>query len=284
MKNLMMTTAIMALNAITKPLAFDPGGSGWKKDKDGKLEIDGSGNPIYVDNSGKEQTVDAGTISRLNGEAKSHREAKEAAEAKVTALEKTVETFKDIDPVKAAAALETLKNIDAKKLVDAGEVQKIRDEVSRGFTEQIAERDKKITDLTGNLNGLTVKTAFNSSKFVQEKIGVPLDMFQSQFGHNFKIEDGKMVPYDSTGSKIFSKTRMGEIADFDEALEIMVDGYAHKDSVLKADDHQGSGNNGGGGSQGGGRSMKRSDFSKLPPVQQAEHAALASKGELQIVD
>ncbi len=106
---LMNCTALTALAAIAaRPIAFD-NKNGWKVDADGNLEKDDKGNPIYIANDGKEQSVLGDTISRLNGEAKSHREAKEAAEAKLV-------KYKDIDPVKAAEAMETLKKIGQKML------------------------------------------------------------------------------------------------------------------------------------------------------------------------
>ena len=66
-------------------------------------------------------------------------------------------------------------------------------------------------------------------------------MVQATFGKAFKIEDGKVVAYDAHGQKIFSRTRPGEIADFDEALETLVEQYPHEEHILK-----GSGANGGG--------------------------------------
>lgn len=266
------TVSILAL----LPVAFN-NGNGWKKDDDGKLVIDDKGNPIYVGSDGKEQSVAGDTISRLNGEAKTHREAKEDFERKLAAYE-------GIDPVEAKKAFDTLSKVDQKKLIDAGEVEKVREEISKGFTAQLAEKDKEIVNLTGNLNGMTLKTAFNASKFVQEKIGVPVEMFRETFAKNFKVENGKIVPYDQSGNKIYSKQKMGEIADVDEALEIMVDVYPYKDNILKADNQSGSGNQGGGGGRGNGRRVSRSDFEKMTPVQQTETAALAGKGEVTITD
>jgi len=56
------------------------------------------GKPVFVDEAGKEIPFDSpgtvATISRLNGEAKGHREAKEAAEAKL-------KVFDGLDPAKA---------------------------------------------------------------------------------------------------------------------------------------------------------------------------------------
>jgi hypothetical protein len=61
-----------------------------------KLKLNDQGNvivqdgkPVYTDDSGKDIAVDypytISTISRLNAEAKGHREAKEAAEEKLKA-------------------------------------------------------------------------------------------------------------------------------------------------------------------------------------------------------
>jgi hypothetical protein len=79
------------------------------------------------------------------------------------------------------------------------------------------------------------------------KLAIPADMVQARFGNAFKIEDGKVVAYDSQNNKIYSRARPGELADFDEALDVLVDMYPHKDSILK-----GSGASGGGAGSGGG--------------------------------
>jgi hypothetical protein len=77
---LLATAAIVAF-----PLAFE-NKPGWKMDGD-KLALDASGNPIFIKADGTETSVAGDTISRLNGEAKTHRERAEAAETKL-------ETFK----------------------------------------------------------------------------------------------------------------------------------------------------------------------------------------------
>src|SRR5690606_10525812 len=161
-------------------------------------------------------------------------------------------------PVAAKKALETLKNFDDKKLVDAGEVEKIKLEAIKAVEEKYApivqERDAFQTQLHNELLG----GGFARTKFIQDNIAVPVDMIQATFGKNFQIENGKVVAVGADGQKIYSRTRPGEIADFDEALETLVGGYQHKDSILKGG--QGSG----GGFQGGGNSntgLKRSEMS-----------------------
>lgn len=270
MKKLMLFTSLTSLF----PRAF--ANAGWKLDADGKIEMK-DGNPVYLKEDGSEAVIEGNTISRLNGEAKANRERAEAAEMKAKA-------FDGLDPVAAKKALDTLKNIDQKKLIDAGEIERVRDEISKNFTAQITERDEKLSASQKKLDKMMLDNAFASSNFVRERVAVPPEMFRSFFGNNFKIEDEKIIAHDASGNKIYSTKRIGELADVDEAFEILVASYAHKDSILKAQNQSGSGNNGGGGSRGGVRSMTRADFEKLTPAKQAEAAGLQRKGELTVND
>lgn len=248
----------------------------WKLDADGKIEVS-NGNPVWIKDDNSEAVIEGNTISRLNGEAKTNRERAEKAE---TALK----AFEGLDAAKSREALEMLSKVDQKKLVDAGEIDRVRDEISKGYTAQIGERDGKLSDLQNRLDKMMLDNAFASSDFVRNRVAVPPEMFRSFFGNNFKIEDGKIIAYDSTGNKIFSDKRMGELADVDEAFEKLVSNYAHKDSILKAANQSGTGNAGGGGSRGGLRSMNRADFDNLSPSKKAEAAGLMRKGELTIND
>ncbi|WP_445346232.1 DUF6651 domain-containing protein [Acinetobacter bohemicus] len=218
--------------------------------------------PIYIHEDGKEAPHDAAhtvaTISRLNGEAKTHREAKEQLEAKLKGFD-GIE-----DPVAAKKALETLKNFDDKKLVDAGEIEKVKAEAIKAIEDKYAPVVQERDAFQAQLHNELIGGGFSRSKFIQDNIAVPVDMIQATFGKNFQIENGKVVAVGTDGQKIYSRTRPGEVADFDEALETLVGGYQHKDSILKGGQGSGGGftNNGG---QGGGKSMSRQQFEQLPP-------------------
>jgi hypothetical protein len=238
---------------------------------DGKTyaEVNEHGLPIYVHDDGKEVAHDAAqtvaTISRLNGEAKTNRERYEKAES-------ALKTFEGIeDPAAAKKAMETLKNFDDKKLVDAGEVEKVKAEAIKATEDKYApivqERDAFQTQLHNELIG----GGFARSKYIQDNIAVPVDMIQATFGKNFQIEDGKVVAVGADGQKIYSRTRPGEVADFDEALESLVGGYQHKDSILKGSQAGGAGYQGGGG-QGGAKTMSRQQFDALDPTGRAQFA------------
>lgn len=225
--------------------------------------------PVYVDDAGKEIEFDVvhttQTISRLNAEAKGHREAKEAAEL-------AVKKFAGIeDPAAAIKALQTVKNLDDKKLVDAGEVDKVKQEAIKAIEDKYAPVVKQVETLQGQLHNEIVGGNFARSKFISEKLVIPSDLVQAAFGKAFKVEDGKMVAYDQTGNKIFSRARPGEVADFDEALGSLVDAYPNKDAILKGSGGQGGGSNNTGKSGGGGKSMNRSQFEALGPTEQMAH-------------
>lgn len=271
MKKLLHTTAISLLTAV----AFDNAG-GWKTDEDGKIEMK-DGNPIFVDSSGAEKTVGGDTITKLNGEAKSHREAKEAAETKL-------KTFEGIDPDKARDAIEMVGKLDAKTLIDAGEVDKVRDEMKGQFTEQLGEKDGKIAELQAKNNDMVIDHIFNSSEFVRENINVPQDMFQDSFRKNFKVEDGQVKVYGKDGNQIMSKEKAGEYASPEEALTILVDSHPQKDVILKASSEKGSGGSSSGGTRGGQRSVSRTELDKMTPAEQAEIAGKAATGEINITD
>lgn len=209
-----------------------------------KLDAEGhavllDGKPVYVHDDGKEIAFDApatvNTISRLNGEAKSHRERAEAAEAKL-------ENFKGIDdPEVARKAMATVKNLDHKKLVDAGEVEKVKAEAIKAVEEKYAPVVTENAKLKSDFAAAQIGGSFSRSKLITDKFAIPADLVQARFGGHFSIEDAKTVAKDQHGNKIYSRTRPGELADFDEALEILVDQYPHKEQILKGTGSSGSG-------------------------------------------
>jgi hypothetical protein len=264
-----------------------------------KLKVDdkgtavlADGKPVYILDDGREVAHDAeatvATISRLNGEAKAHREAKEAAETKLKG-------FDGIDDAEAARkALDTVRNLSTGELKTAAQVQEIKDAAAKSAQEAVAaatrtaaEREKTLGEtnakLTGQLNGLIVGTAFSGSKFVAEKLAIPADIAQKFFGDRFKVDNGKLVPLDRSGNPLFSAVRHGEHADVDEALQVMVSEYPNKDMILKGSGAQGSG---AGGNQGAGgkKTYARAQFEKLDPVAQSAAAKEVREGKAVLTD
>ncbi len=165
-----------------------------KLDENGHVVVQ-DGKPVYVHDDGKEVAFDApqtvATITRLNGEAKTHREAKEQFEAQVKA-------FEGLDPVKVKEALGIVQNLDAKKLVDAGEVDKVKAEITdalkKTYEPQIQQLTTERDAVQQQLHSELIGGGFARSKYIQDNIAVPADMIQAQFGKSFKIEEGKVWP------------------------------------------------------------------------------------------
>lgn len=277
MRNFKMMTALLTTAAVF-PVAFETGKPGWKMDGD-KLALDASGNPIYINANGEEASVKGDTIATLNAEAKGHRTAKETAEAQLAKYKDA--TGKLIDPTEAVKAIDTVSKIDAKKLIDAGEVDKVRDQIKAEFTGQLTEKDNALKERDSMISNMRIDGVFRGSEFINERVAMPRDFFEAAMRSHFKDEDGKVVAYDRSGNRLMSKKSVGEFASPDEALELLVEMHPQKDTILKAQQGGGSGNNGGGGARGGGRTIKRADFAALPP---AEQSAIATKGEMTIVD
>lgn len=249
-----------------------------KLDEAGHVVV-ADGKPVYVHDDGKETPFDyaatLATIGRLNGEAKSHRERAEAAEGRL-------KTFDGLDdPEAARKALATVKNLDDKKLVDAGEVESIRAAAIKAVEEKFAPVVKERDRLQASLTTEIVGGSFARSKFIGEKLAIPPDLAEAAFGKHFTVEGGKLAAKDHAGNPIYSRARPGELATFDEAIETLVDAYPHRDTILKGTGASGGGapnNNGGGG---GARTMKRAAFDVLDP--QARHTAIM-KDKITVVD
>lgn len=267
----------------------------FKYDAEGRIvtqDVSGQKLPVFIHADGKETPFDGdstiGTISRLNGEAKGHRERAEAAE-------KIAKAFEGIEDAEAARkALETMKNIKDGDLIAAGKVEEIKAAAKRAAEEQVEAANKQFANdlakakserdaLQSQLYDEKIGGSFDRSKFIAEKLAIPGDIAKAAFGKAFKIEDGKTVAYDSTGNKIFSRVRPGDLATFDEALETLVENYPYRDQIMKGSGASGSGASGGAGS-GGKKSYSRAEFNTFDAAKQAQVAADVRAGKAALND
>jgi hypothetical protein len=240
-----------------------------------------NGKPVYVNDKGQELELDyeatVQTITRLNGEAKSHREAKEAAEAKAKAFE-GIE-----DAESARKALETVKNLGAGELKTAAQVQEIKDAAAKSAQEAVAaatraaaEKERALSEvnakLESDLNRHIVGSAFANSKFIAEKSAIPADVAQKVFGDRLRVENGKAIGLDEKGNPMFSGIKHGELADTEEVIQALFAQHPHSATLLKGSGASGGGANGGMRDAGGKKTMPRSQFESLDPA--ARQAAL----------
>ncbi len=261
------------------PIGYD--GKEWKfkVGPDGHIVMT-NGKPVVIKPDGGEVEFDINvpfnTITRLTGELGENKTARGQAEARLA-------KFGNLTPEQATEAFDKLSKIDQKKLIDSGEVDKVKDEIAKGFTEKLAAKDKELGDMTGKLNGYMIGNAFKSSKFIGEKMIIPADMVQATFGRHFKVNGDEVQPVGQNGERLYSKSRPGEFATFDEALEQIIGDYAGKGAILKGGTGTGSGTGAPNG-QGGKKTYTRSQFDAMAPGEKGTVGAAVGKGEAAIID
>ena len=229
------------------------------------------GRPVYVNDDGEETGYDgedlAAQLVTANSEAAGRRHD----------LARTKEQLKRYegieDPAAAIAALETVKNLDDKRLIDAGQADEVRTAAVSATEERwqnkwkqehepvVAERD----ELQAKLHRETIGNRFAQSSYISEKVVSPREMVQAYFSDAFVFEDGKVFAKYANGETVYSKSNPGQLAEFDEALEILIKGSPFRDQILKGDGKRGSGAPGPGGVQtaGGEKVMTRADANNL---------------------
>jgi len=253
-----------------------------KVDAEGKPVLDANGNFIWIKPDNTEFVGDVeqmfNKIGELTREAAKNRTDKEAAETKLAA-------FNGIDAKAAKEALDTVGKLKDGELIAAGKVEEVRQQIKQTYETQIADLTAKNTKLGGDLNNTKLGFAFAGSKFIADKLIMPPDLAQASFGKHFEFtEDGKMIAKDAHGNQIYSPTRPGEPADFDEAISSLVNAYPNKNGILKGANNGGSGTDGKGGNDGGKKVYTRADLAKLGAHETAGAMKEVREGKATLTD
>lgn len=262
-----------------------------KLDENGHVVVQ-DGMPVYEYPDGKALPFDAVSLANRmrNLEEEKNRHFTDKEE-----LKKKLEAFSGIeDPAEALKAIETVKNFEAKQLIDAGEVEKLKLQMKETFDKEQGKRqeafDAKLKEIQGTLDGkngvirnLLITNAFSNSPFFSgEKPRTILtpDIAATYFGQHFEVLDDGPIPQitarDKSGEKILSRTRHGEPATFDEAMEVIIEGYPNKDRILSA--KAGNGPDANGNLGGGTKFIRSSDMDSFS----ANLDAIAS-GKIKVV-
>lgn len=207
------------------------------------VEVDGktyaelnNGNPIVIGDNNAEAVFDiSATVAQLrtaNGEAADRRKKLQELEAK----------YGDLDPVVAREAIDRLSKIDQKQLIDAGEVDKVREQVKKSVEASYQPLVEENTLLKGQIRSARADAAFANSAYIKDNIGVPLDMFRGLFEKHVELDkEGGLVVKDTAGNPIYSTTNHGQLATFDEGMAFLVNAYPHKASILRGSNNNGTG-------------------------------------------
>jgi hypothetical protein len=136
---------------------------------------------------------------------------------------------------------------------------------------------KEAETLKGQLHSYMVGGAFARSKYIASKFATEgpagVEIAQALFGNRLKVEDGKVVAYDSNGQKIYSAARPGELADPDEAIEILVESHPYKAHLIKGSGASGGGTPpSGGAGDGGKKAVPRAQWDSMDQGARMAHS------------
>ncbi len=221
-----------------------------------KLTADGNavvkdGKPVFVDEEkGTELPLDANEVFNkyhtLSEENKQWRLKYKEAEA-------ALKQFEGLDPETAKANLDAVEKLKQVDMAKAGELDKLKaefqmvadrrlNETIQSYENKLKAVSEKAQDLESRLTKNTIRNHFLNSAFIKANVAVPPDMIEAVFGHRFKVtEDDKVIALGEDGSPMLSEKKLTEVADFEEALELMIKKYPHKDAILKIKQNPGGG-------------------------------------------
>lgn len=236
------------------------------EDKEGKKVVmaDEKGLPIVFDDEREEEFgIDAihllSKVPALQSEAKDHR-------LKAKDLSEKLKLYDELgikDPAKAAEALRTVASLSAGDLTKKEEVERLKKETENAWKEKfegltknhlqaLLDKDKALQDLEDDLHSSFLSTKFATSPHFSGKeptTKLPPDIAETYFGRYFKVEKTENGKRRITGylgnDPIYSKARPGDLADFNESMDIIIDAYPMKDMIIYKS--SGSGATGGAG-------------------------------------
>lgn len=190
-------------------------------DSDGR-EVQGL-KQVYVYADGKEADFDAdrlmAKIPELNEEAKSWR----------LKHKELVDKYGDLDPVAAREAIQ-YKAAGGGKKGSEEEVQRLVQEGLKSYQAQVEKERldsaRKLEEKDREIHDHIIGSRFAASPFfVARGEKEPAKTFlnpkvgKAAYGHYFHVEGGRDVAKWPDGTVIQSRTKFGEPADFDEAME-----------------------------------------------------------------
>lgn len=230
--------------------------------------------PLYVQDSASGKwrlDVNGGfkTLSEIEGLSSAlgkERGRADAAEKALKALQAKYDGF-DVDAARKAMD-QVARMSEDQKAREAqweqnvqqrlGPVQKERDELAA-----------KLKDAEARYDSMLVDRALADSAFIRDKVSrdpIHQQFVREHFRSAFRVEEGRVVAFDSGGQKMFGTD--GQPCDVDTALSRLVNALPNGQSLLAGSTASGSGASAGAvGVPAGARVMKRSQFDALSPAE-----------------
>lgn len=243
-------------------------------DAEGKVKVteDDVPKPLYVNDKGEEVPVDPPAMYQkiidLGTEAKNHREGLEGLQKKFLVLD-DIEDIEDYVE-KAKKAIEQVANFDDKDWMDVKKVDSLKEQMKEAhskelagvktqFEETVKTQHDTITRKDDQIRKLMVSNQFaNSPLFTgaTPKTSMSPDVAEAFFGHHFRVEEDEkngnepvVRAYFTNGDPVISASpeRVGELANFNEAITLLFDQYPNREQYIKG---TGKGSGAGGGAGG----------------------------------
>jgi hypothetical protein len=243
-----------------------------------KLKLDEKGNavlkdghPVYVHPDGTEAAFDAkeahvkiGTLTQENA----------ARRTELKTANERLSAFSGIDdPAAALKAMQFAASMEGKKVMDDDGIQKIVAAALKPIQNENEKLKAEKIQIESAFYETTVGEKIATSEFLKKTFYSPSDA-KVLYGKNFKVEDGKIVPYDDNGTPIYSKINAGSPASVDEALQHLVDLRPDKDNLYRP-----TGLGGGGTPHNSGTGNSAGKFDHLPPAARIAAARAAGMKE-----
>jgi hypothetical protein len=226
------------------------------------IEINDKGLPVVIDTDKDNEELGLDAIHLFELRPQLENQVKQLKESSQKNKE-VLNLFKGVKPEEipkwvtdAKKALETVDNLDKGQLVKAKEVEDIKRQaqenmqaeiegIRQSYEEKIQSFGEAQAKDADTIYKLMVKDQFVNSKFVDSTLAMTTVGAQRYFKDNFKVEENEkgeriVVGYFDDGSKVYSKARAGELADFEEALSLLVEKSPEKDSLLKGKSQSGT--------------------------------------------
>ncbi|OIP31086.1 hypothetical protein AUK22_01455 [bacterium CG2_30_54_10] len=238
-------------------------------DADGNVELR-DGAVVLVDESGTESLFfGPDKINDLNRESATRRHELKDAKAALAKFDGL-----DADEMKELRAFkETHK--DASSQIEA-----IKQQITASYTEKMTALSDSLSSKDAVIRKLAVSNLFAGSQYLREATLLPGDIAEAYFGQYFEVKDEGAVVAKINGVELMSRKSPGEMAGFDEAIQIIVETYPGRDKILKDAGHPGSGASTSGrfGAPAGGNPWRKESWNVTKQHQiMAENPALATR-------
>jgi hypothetical protein len=205
-----------------------------KTDENGFVVIR-DGNAVLLSDAGEEVVFTAPEkVSELNRESASRRH-------EIKELKAKLEPFDGLE----AAEIKELKAFKENNKDAKTQIEQIKAQISQTYEEKIAEGKAVSEEKDKLIRKLSVSNQFVGSKFLADNTVLPAEIAEAYFGQYFEVRDGGAVVAKFGGNDIYSKTKPGELASFEEAIKFVVENSAFKDAILRDPGQGGSGAHGG---------------------------------------